>query len=144
MLRRLLVAFWLSLLVGACTSPQTTQSPAATAAPIATPAEVHIRTADTEATDCAFGQLGGTLVLDAVSRLGLSLSSGRTIEPWWPGGWSARQDGASVALLDPSGSVVAHVGDRLRTSAEIRNNSDVFVCSGGVGNIARPRPSATT
>jgi hypothetical protein len=53
----------------------------------------------------------GPLVLDPVSGLGLANPSGQVIHVQWPFGYTARQDAARLALVDPEGRIIAHVED---------------------------------
>lgn len=50
---------------------------------------------------------------DAQSGVGLRDAQGLVRGVIWPNGYSARDDGGRLAVLDGSGNLVAHEGDRV-------------------------------
>ena len=57
--------------------------------------------------------ISGTLVRDATSGIALRDAQGLVRRVIWRYGFSARDDGGRLVVLDASGSVVAHEGDRV-------------------------------
>ena len=57
--------------------------------------------------------LTGTLVRDATSGVALRDPQGLVRQVVWPYGYAARDDGGRFVVLDASGAVVAHEGDRV-------------------------------
>ena len=55
----------------------------------------------------------GTLVREPRSGLGLRVDQDLVYQVTWPFGYSARDDGGRLALLDATRTVVAHEGDRV-------------------------------
>ena len=85
---------------------------------------------------------GAVLVPDKVSGLGLLARGGMLLHPYWPSGWTARQNGSSTALLDANGGVVAHVGDTLSMGGGLGNDGVYYVCpTSPVQIVSTPSPS---
>jgi hypothetical protein len=55
----------------------------------------------------------GTLVREEQSGVALRDPQGMVRQVIWPNGYSARDDGGRLVVLDASGNVVAHEGDRV-------------------------------
>jgi hypothetical protein len=77
---------------------------------------------------CALALIGGRLAPDASSGLGLDNGQGRVAHVWWPAGWSAHEDGNVVALVEPDGSIAAHVGDEISVGGGYGSDGWVRVC----------------
>jgi hypothetical protein len=114
-----------------------------TAAPSPSAEAVWIRTETSNDATCHLATGEGTLVVDAVAGLGLGELDGRVLHPYWPHGWTALRDGGTTALLDASAQVVAHLGDRVRTSGALSEGDDWLVCATRpVEVIATAQPTA--
>jgi hypothetical protein len=90
-------------------------------------APVTIRTPAQEPQACMDALMGGILAKQAQTGLGIADQDGAVIPVEWPFGYSARMEGAKIALMDASGVVVAREGDRIQVG-------------GGMG--PRPAPNA--
>jgi len=55
----------------------------------------------------------GTLVCEERSGVALHDVQGLVRQVIWPNGYSARDDGGRIVVLDATGAVVAHEGDRV-------------------------------
>jgi hypothetical protein len=62
---------------------------------------------------CMAALISGTLVRDAASGVALRDPTGLVHQVVWRYGYAARDDGGRLAVLDASGAVVAHEGDRV-------------------------------
>ncbi len=62
---------------------------------------------------CMTALIEGTLVREEHSGLALQDAQGLVRQVIWPSGYSARNDGGRFIVLDGSGNVVAHEGDRV-------------------------------
>jgi hypothetical protein len=113
---RLLRVALLALAVASCAS----SSPLAISSRSLAPGEV-----------CAMALLGGSLARQSESGLGLARGDGQVLAVWWPGGWTAKTDGASAALLDPSGKTIARVGDAVSIGGGIGSDGWVHACAVG-------------
>ncbi len=60
---------------------------------------------------CLDALIVGPLVADPASGVALGSRDGSHLTLIWPAGWTDRADGGSIAILDATGTVVAHVGD---------------------------------
>jgi hypothetical protein len=106
---RLVVAF--TTLLAACAAGA---SP--TTAPPTPGGEVVLRTQAPQALPtkaCMAGLIAGTLIRDAQSGVGLRDDQSAVHSVVWPYGYSARDDGGRLALIDETGRVLAHEGDHV-------------------------------
>jgi hypothetical protein len=87
---------------------------------------------------CAFGLFAGTLSNDPVTGLGLMVGQGHLAHVWWPDRWSARTDGPRIALVQPDGMVVAHVGDDISLGGGYGSDGWIRVCPGSIRVLASP------
>jgi hypothetical protein len=55
----------------------------------------------------------GTLVRDSTSGVAIRDAQGLVHQVVWPHGYAARDDAGRLVVIDASGSVVAHEGDRV-------------------------------
>ncbi len=114
MLGRLSLALLTVVLLSACAA-----GPSASAAHIGTPPPgvIALRTQAPEPGEtpagCPAALIEGVLVRDAQSGVGLRDAQGLVRGVIWPNGYSARDDGGRLAVLDGSGNLVAHEGDRV-------------------------------
>lgn len=78
------------------------------------PASFLLRTAPAPAQACMDALIVGQLVRHPASGLAIAEPGGGQVTPVeWPFGYSARDEGGRVALLDERGQVVAHEGDEV-------------------------------
>lgn len=98
---------------------------------------VSIRTAPAAAQACDEALATGKLVKTAQSGLAIVDPIGAVTEVLWPFGYSARREGGRVALLDQTGTVVAHEGDTITMSGGMGANNRWAACAGTV-RVAAP------
>ncbi len=108
---RLVVAVVTTCIVVACGA----ESPSASGGPRAS--GIVLRTEEPQpagtARACPAALIEGMLVRDEESGLALQDAQGLVRQVIWPNGYSARDESARILLLDASGIVVAHEGDRV-------------------------------
>jgi hypothetical protein len=129
MLGRLSLALMTLALLSACAAGPSTSVP-----PIGTPPPgvIALRTqaAETPAA-CPAALIEGVLVRDARSGVGLRDTQGLVRDVLWPNGYSARDEGGRLAVIDGSGKLVAHEGDRVSIGGgEIDANGTWVGCGG--------------
>lgn len=100
------------------------------------PTSVGLRTAPAPAQACMDALIGGTLVRHAPSGLGITDADGQTTTVVWPFGYSARDEGGRIALVDERGQVVAHVGDEIQVGGGF---GDVWYACGPVSVVVPDR-----
>jgi hypothetical protein len=61
---------------------------------------------------CMAALISGTLVRDATSGVAIRDAQGLVHQVVWPYGYAARDNGGRLVVLDASGAVVTHEGDR--------------------------------
>ena len=83
------------------------------ATPTAAPA-IAITTARAAYAICMDALMTGRLARDARTGLGVAAADGQQTAVEWPFGYSARNDGGRLALVDETGKVVAHEGDAIQ------------------------------
>jgi hypothetical protein len=101
----------------------------------APPATVALRTQAPEPAGtpqaCMASLVEGSLVRDAPSGVAVRDAQGLVHQVVWPFGYSARDDGGRLVVLDASGSVVAHEGDRVSIGGgEIGTDGTWLGCGG--------------
>ena len=80
---------------------------------------------------CMAALTSGTLVRDATSGVALRDPDGSVRQVVWPYGYTARDDGGRLVVLDASGAVVAHEGDRVSIGGgEIDSRGTWLGCGG--------------
>lgn len=123
-----------ALVSGGCATP----GPTATAGPTT----ISIRTSASAGPNdaCMDARGGGTLVEDPVSGLGFADLAGHVVHVFWPYGYAARPDGDRLALVDPSGQIIAHVGDMITTGGGYVGAGPWAVCAGSIQVLATPEP----
>ncbi len=113
----------------ACSAaPAATASPSAptpsvtspVALPAATPAIV-ITTARVANAICMDALMTGRLARDARTGLGVTAGDGQQTAVEWPFGYSARNEGGRLALVDETGKVVAREGDQIQVGGGFGN-----------------------
>ena len=72
----------------------------------------------------------GTLVREPRSGVGLRVDPDLVYQVIWPYGYSARDDDGRLALLDATGKVVAHEGDRVAIGGGEREPGTWIGCGG--------------
>ena len=130
MFARPLLALAAATLVGACAA-----GPSGSPGPTASPPAIALRTQGSQpagtATACMAALLSGTLVRDGVAGLRVRDEQGHSHQVIWPNGYSARDDGGRLAVIDGNGTVVAHEGDRLSMGGgEIDGAGTWLACPG--------------
>lgn len=101
----------------------------------ATPREIALRTQARQpagtATTCMAALLTGTLVRDGATDIRLRDEQGHAHQVVWPNGYTARDDDGRLAVIDQSGSLVAHEGDRVSVGGgEIDGSGTWLACPG--------------
>jgi hypothetical protein len=79
---------------------------------------------------CMAALIEGTLRADAEWGIALETTDGAKVKVLWPNGYSAREDDAGLALIDGSGTVVAHAGDQVQVGGG--GSEEAWVGCGGV------------
>lgn len=93
-------------------------------------AAVGLKTAPAVNTICMDALLGGTLTRHAQTGLGVTSADGQSTAVEWPFGYTSRQEGTKVALLDEAGKVVAREGDQISVGGGF--GDDMWHACGGV------------
>lgn len=111
MLARLLLGFVSATLIAGCAaSPSPSPDPADTPPP----GVVALRTWEPETpVACPAARIEGILVRHPQSGAGLRDTEGVVRQVIWPRDYSTRDDGGRLAVLDGTGNVIAHEGDRV-------------------------------
>ena len=80
---------------------------------------------------CMASLIEGVLVRDPPSGVAIRDPQGLVHQVVWPNGYAAREDGGRLAVLDASGFVVAHEGDRVSIGGgEIGTDGTWLGCGG--------------
>ena len=80
---------------------------------------------------CMASLIEGALVRDAPSGVAIRDAQGLVHQVVWPFGYTARDDSGRLVVLDASGSVVAHEGDRVSIGGgEIGTDGTWLGCGG--------------
>jgi hypothetical protein len=90
------------------------------AVPNATPA-IAITTAKVANAICMEALMTGKLARDARTGLGVTAANGQQMPVEWPFGYSARNDGGRLALVDETGVIVAREGDTVEVGGGFGN-----------------------
>ena len=106
------VAFGVVVLLGACTSDSTPESPAGrfSGSPEATAREPLARSTWQPGQSAMAGSIPGTLVLDETGCVRLQ-EGDRTWSLVWPDGWTAKVTGHDVVITEPSGKHSLRTGE---------------------------------
>ena len=91
------------------------------------PGEVALKT-QPAGSICMNALAVGVLAVDSESGVGLQAPGGATRPLVWPAGWTARQDGGAIAIIDANAAIVAHVGDTVTIGGGYGADADWFVC----------------
>jgi hypothetical protein len=130
-----LLALVALIVIGCAPAPSPTPSEAAQATqqPIPSPSDVP--------TPCALAVIKGTLVRGDQSALGLASLVGdhEVFVVDWPPGYSVRDDGGRLTLLDAAGQTIAHEGDTIAASGGSEGDGVVSVCEGTI--VLAPGPT---
>lgn len=119
-------------IVSACAS-----NPAPTSAPSSGAIDLRSRPQLTPAA-CMAALTQGTVVRDARSGLGLRDATGHVQQVIWPIGYAGRDDGGRVALIDGSGRIVAHEGDRVSIGGGEFGADDAWLACDGTVQVLAP------
>jgi hypothetical protein len=93
--------------------------------------EVSLRTASPAGPNdaCALALIGGVLVPNQASGLGLRDATGIVHGVVWPRGYSARREWSGITLLDRNGVVVAREGDSIQMTGGWGVEDLAYPCS---------------
>ena len=91
---------------------------------------VALKTAPAANNICMDALLGGTLARHPQTGLGVTSADGQSTAVEWPFGYTSRQEGTKLALLDETGKVVAREGDQISVGGGFGN--DLWHACGGV------------
>jgi hypothetical protein len=97
---------------------------------------VALRTSPVASQACMDALVSGVLARDARSGLGIATAGGGATAVEWPFGYSARDEGDRIALVDENGKVVAREGDQVEVGGGL-GNDDVWFACGGVKVVGR-------
>lgn len=106
-----------SLLAGAVVACQSGGGPVT--GPVTAP--VAIKTAPVIAQACMDALLGGRLVVNNQSGLGVASADGQVTAVEWPFGYTARSSLGTIELVNETGLVVARVGDEVQVGGGFGN-----------------------
>jgi hypothetical protein len=99
------------------------------------PATIALRTQAPEPAGtpqpCMAALISGTLVRDAPTGIAIRDARGLVHQVVWPFGYAARDDGGRLVVLDASGSVVAHEGDRVSIAGGETGTDGTWLACGG-------------
>ena len=85
---------------------------------------------------CPAALIEGILVSDERWGLAIQDPEGLTREVLWPHGYAARREASGLALIDASGSVVAHEGDRVQIGGGETSSDGAWLGCGGIKVVA--------
>ncbi len=130
MFARTLLGLASATLIAACAV-----SPSPSPTPTSPTGAVALRTQEPQpagtAAACMAALITGALVRDAQTGLRLRDDQGLAHQVIWPNGYSARDDGGRLALIDQDGKVAAHEGDRVSIGGgEIDGAGTWLACPG--------------
>ena len=107
-------------LVAACAAPSLTIAPGG----------VQLRAQETPTNECMAARMEGTLVRDPRSGLALRQTTGIVEQVIWPFGYSAREEGGRLAVLDATGTVLAYEGDQVAVGGGEIESGTWLACAG--------------
>jgi hypothetical protein len=90
---------------------------------------------------CMAALLTATLVRHPNTGLGLRSDDGHVIGVIWPFGYSARDDGGRLAVVDRSGKVLAHEFDTVSVAGGFAGDETLLTGCGGITSVAVREPS---
>jgi hypothetical protein len=124
--RLLLVVASAALMAGCAATPSL--APASASAP---PAGVALRTwAPASPVACPMARTEGVLVRQPQSGAGLRDNQGAVWQVAWPTDYTARDDGGRLVVLDGTGTVIAHEGDRVEIGGQDVGGGTWLGCGG--------------
>jgi len=133
---------WLAVVVAVSITACTTPLPALHASE---PGHVELQTLPPESEQtpaaCMAALLTGTLVRHPQSVFGLTYTDGKVVGVIWPFGYFARDDGGRLAVVDPSGKVLAHEGDLVSVTGGFAGDESTWTGCGGITAAMTPGPS---
>lgn len=116
MLARLSLVLGAVTLVAACAA---NASPSPSSAGTPPPGVIALRTWEPQTpVACPMARIEGILVRHPQSGAGLRDSEGVLRQVIWPQDYSTRDDGGRLAVLDGTGNVIAHEGDRVEIGGQ--------------------------
>jgi hypothetical protein len=123
MLAQLLFVITLAAAMAACaTAPSSATAPAAL---------VALRTGVPSSPEaCPLARNEGSLVRQPQSGAGLRDNTGAVWQVIWPTEYTARDEGGRLVVLDGSGNVVAHEGDRVEIGGQDVGGGTWLGCGG--------------
>jgi hypothetical protein len=108
------------------------------ASPSPSPTQVALKTQPAGSV-CMDALTVGVLVVESESGAGLQGSGGVVAPVIWPTGWTARNDAGSVAIVDASGAIVAHVGETVSMGGGNGSGGDWYACA--PVHVSTPSPT---
>jgi hypothetical protein len=87
--------------------------------------------------ECPLAGHEGVLVEHPDWGLTVQDDAGGVVPVLWPYGSAMRLDGSRIALVGPSGDVIAHVGDRLQMVGGYTGRGEWLPCPGKIAVIGR-------
>lgn len=135
---RVVLAVVMAAFMAACAGPSPSPSPTSTeTTPVGV---VALLTQEPQpagtAQACMAALIEGTLVRQAQSGVGLRDPQGLVRQVIWPNGYLARDDAGRLVVLDASGSVVAHEGDRVSIGGGEIDAQGTWLACGGTKVLA--------
>ena len=112
---RLAVLALLAVVLAACSA-----APAVTVAPTVAP-NVALRTAPVANAACMDALMSGALARHPQTGLGITSAEGQANAVEWPFGYSARNEGGRIVLVDATSKVVAREGDKIQVGGGFGN-----------------------
>ena len=133
---------WLAAVVAVSIAACTTPLPALHASE---PGHVELHTLPPESGQtpaaCMAALLTGTLVRHPQSGVGLTYTEGKVVGVIWPFGYFARDDRGRLAVVDGSGTVLAHEGDLVSVGGGFAGDESTWTGCGGITAVRSPGPS---
>jgi len=91
---------------------------------------------------CMAALMTATLVRHPRSGAGLADTDGHVVAVIWPFGYFARDDGGRLAVIDGSGTVLAHEGDLVSVGGGFAGDDEsTWTGCGGIAAVLPPAPS---
>ena len=91
---------------------------------------------------CMAALLTGELVRHPQSGVRLTYTEGNVVAVIWPFGYFARDDGGRLAVIDGSGTVLAHEGDLVSVGGGFAGDDEgTWTGCGGITAVLTPSPS---
>jgi hypothetical protein len=96
------------------------------------PITLRTAMATVDPADCPANEIDGALVESETTGLGIVAAALATLDVTWPFGYSAVPSVAGGILLDPTGTIVAYTGERVRILGGIAGADGTWLACGTV------------